>query len=270
MNRNIDKIGVSTLSIILSMVCFMPVAVGSDLTVTKTFTTGEALTAADLNTTFDEVETAVTDNDGRISSNESDIGNHEVRISDNETVLSGKVSTAGDTMTGTLTVPAVDVSGDITVNSVQYQTSRTHYISIPAEAFVSSLGAGVSTSWGNGGAYPLTAGIDALVAAVYLPDGATITSFTAYFVDNAPGDLSVQLERRINSANGFYPVDRVDSTGASGDSNQIDTLSSAALTQAVDNTLNNYFIRAYSGQWPGNSSLRINSLLMTYTVSEAP
>lgn len=86
MNRNIDKIGVSTLSIILGMVCFMTVAVGGDLTVTKIFTTGEALTATDLNTTFGEVEAAVTDNHSQITTHQTTSDAHHIRYTDSEAV----------------------------------------------------------------------------------------------------------------------------------------------------------------------------------------
>jgi len=59
---------VMEIGLVLLVTSGMSIVNGSELTVTKTFSSGETLTAADLNDSFDEVETAVTDNSRRLDS----------------------------------------------------------------------------------------------------------------------------------------------------------------------------------------------------------
>ena len=91
MNTITNKIRVSVIGAILGIVCTVPVAMGSDLTVTKTWSSGETLTAQDLNDSFDEVEIAVTDNNIRITNLEADSSGWVIFGSDMYTSILGNV-----------------------------------------------------------------------------------------------------------------------------------------------------------------------------------
>ena len=126
---------------------------------------------------------------------------------------------------------------------------RTHLYSIPAEASVSASGNPVSTSWSSGGAYHTDAGSDAMVAAVNLPDGAIITGFTMYFVDNDTSDLNMSLERRNHFGTAFSNISELESSGVSGSDLTVDSLSDG-VSHEVDNESYNYFVRVFAN-WPG-------------------
>lgn len=66
-----NKARLTKIGLVLLVTSGIPIAYGADLTVTKTFSSGETLTASDLNTSFDEVETAVNDNNSRITTLEA-------------------------------------------------------------------------------------------------------------------------------------------------------------------------------------------------------
>lgn len=86
MNTIINKTRVSVIGIVLGALCIVPVAMGGELTIPKSWVTGEALTAADLNGNFQAVETEVDENNGRITNNVAGIAGHETRIVAIETV----------------------------------------------------------------------------------------------------------------------------------------------------------------------------------------
>lgn len=140
--------------------------------------------------------------------------------------------------------------------------SRTQTLSIPAEAFVSASGDPVSTSFGTGGAYPATAGSDAMVAPVQIPNGAIITGFTVWVVDNVAGSVSITLFKRLLNGNSFPSIGTVTSSGASTAYQQ---LNSPTLSAIVNNSTTGYVLRAYSSPWPGNSNLKIGGARVTYT-----
>ena len=140
--------------------------------------------------------------------------------------------------------------------------------SIPPEAFVSESGNPVRTSWGSGGAYHTEACFDAMVAPVNLPDGAIITRFTMYFVDNDKSDLTMWLQSRSHVGTAMSIISRVDSSGVSGDDHTVHSLSQIA-SHEVNNESNNYAVRV-AADWPGTPALRINAALLEYVISEAP
>ena len=67
MNTTTYKIRFSIIGIILGAVCIAPMAMGADLTVTKTWVPDETLTASDLNTSFNETETAVNSKQDKVN-----------------------------------------------------------------------------------------------------------------------------------------------------------------------------------------------------------
>lgn len=71
---NTINIKFSIIGLILALT-IIPVAMGSSLTVTKTWVNGETLTAKDLNNNFTDAEKSVTDNDDRITAIEATVAN---------------------------------------------------------------------------------------------------------------------------------------------------------------------------------------------------
>jgi hypothetical protein len=147
-------------------------------------------------------------------------------------------------------------------------TPRTNFYSIPPEAFVSASGNPVRTAWGSGGAYHTEARFDAMVASVHLPDGATITGFTMYFVDNDHADLSMWLQTRSHVGTTGRIISRVESSGVSGDDHTVDSLTQIT-SHKVNNESNSYAVRV-AAHWPGTPALRINAALLEYVIRDAP
>jgi len=151
----------------------------SPLSLPTTFNAGDTLSAAAMNGNFSAVQTAVDDNDTRITTNTGD-------IAANATAIAGKVSLAGDTMTGGLTVPSLTYSAPRAA-SVTYITGDF----LPSS---SALNFAVSS---NGFTYvdpPSTSGT--FYRSLGLPAGVTVTGleFRLYDAVN-PGYTQVCLYR---------------------------------------------------------------------------
>ncbi len=116
-------------------------------------------------------------------------------------------------------------------------------------------------TYGNGGAYTVPG--SALVAAVHLPDGATVTKFEVFFYDASTADMTVYLDGQHLTDSGYFTVAQVTSSGTRG----YYSLSAAAST-IIDNTVNVYDVYAISSGW--SPSLMIKGAVITYTISEAP
>ena len=196
----------------------------------NTFTPGTTISSTAINDNFAALQAAVDDN------------------------ATTKVNLAGDTMTGPLTVP-----------TVQYSAPRQHSVTVPAEAFTSRQGQPVKKGLGNGEAYISAAGFGGIVAPLYVPDGATITGFTAYLKDSAAGDL--QIVAYMHSLGGGYGnIGTVTSTNVSG----VQPFDSPALAHVVQYQSSGYMIMAYSSAWPGDSTLAVMGVRVDYTLDEAP
>ena len=163
------------------------------------------------------------------------------------------VNVTGDTMSGVLTVPRIT-----------YTAARTHYVSVPGEAFSPWVNVDYSNNGGCGGAYVATTGCHAMVAPVQLPDGATVNQFTAFFYDTSANDMTVSLERQSYGGCGYSTVASVSSTGTSGYYSM-----PTSISATIDNTTGGYFVRAYSCYW-GSSNLMVKGAVIRYTISEAP
>lgn len=162
------------------------------------------------------------------------------------------VNVTGDTMSGVLTLPRV-----------AYTAPRTHYVSVPGEAFNPWVDVAFGNSGGCGGAYVAASGCHALVAPVQLPDGATVNQFTVFFQDTSSYDMTVTLYRQFYTGCGFVSLAEVNSSGTSGYHSVQDSASAV-----VDNTTGGYHVKAYSCNW--SSSLLIKGAVIRYTISEAP
>jgi hypothetical protein len=135
--------------------------------------------------------------------------------------------------------------------------ATTHYLAVPAEAFLPGRTADYSNSFGYGGAC-ITSGANAMAAPIYLPHEATITGLKVFFSDDAPTtDISVSLQAHSLTA-GYSSLATIDSSGISGWGNK-----SVTLSTVVNNTLNAYVLRAYSSAW--NCNMEIRGALITYT-----
>lgn len=144
--------------------------------------------------------------------------------------------------------------------------TQIRYLSVPAVAFVSRDDAIPRQVFlGNGGAYISTTGSGALVAPVILPDGATVTNVTSYIVDDAAGNMSVALMRRYHLGGGFDSLSTSTTSGASGDLNQVDVYS--VDINHIFSASYGYALRAYSVSWPGDLTLRVSGVLITYEVN---
>lgn len=159
---------------------------------------------------------------------------------------------------------AVHASGYIEADSFQYNTPRTHYLSIPGEAFHPGSDVAYVNSYGNGGAY-ISSGSGAMVAPVYLPDGATVTRLTVYFNDSSSSDITLNLNRLSFTNGGYTILASVTSSGSAGYQNGNDTTIGSSV---INNVGGGYLAYAYSSSW--NSSLKLMGVLITYTISEAP
>lgn len=166
---------------------------------------------------------------------------------------------------GTYGQGEINTDGTARFKSVQYNTPRTHYYSVGDGDFKSALGNAFTTSFGNGGAYMSVSGTQVMVAGLHLPDGATITKFTAYVDDNDTGDLSFRISRLLHGGNGFSTIANVNSTGAPGIASYTDNTISNGV---VNNQSYSYHVRVYSNDWPGNSSLKIKGAVVEYTIDE--
>lgn len=125
MNTTTNKIRFSVIGILLGTVFTVPVAIGGDLTVTKTWSSGNTLTAQDLNNNFNDVEAAVNDNDSRITQNKS------VSKVDRTICGSGSVCPSDTLTTTASTVTSVTInapsSGKVIVSfSGQYNISHAN------------------------------------------------------------------------------------------------------------------------------------------------
>ena len=184
---------------------------------------------------------------------------------------SGPDSMSGSSAGPILTVeqtgsgPAIQSVGSINADSLQYNNARTHYLTIPAEAFHPGSNVNYFNTYGMGGAYISATGGNALVAPVHLPDGATVTKMTVYFNDSSTSDMTVYFHRLSYIGGGYFNLATVTSSGTAGYYTKTDTTISYAT---IDNTDGGYLIYAYSTAW--DSNLKLMGVTITYTISEAP
>ena len=159
--------------------------------------------------------------------------------------------------------PAVVAEGTVEADKISYRSPRTHYLSLPGEAFQPGSDVPYYNSYGTGGAY-IVSGSGALVAPVYLPEGATITELKAWFADASAADMSVKLHRFVLGGGSYTPMAEVSSSGSGGSMNASTT---EIAYPVVSNATRAYLIYAYSTDW--SSGLKLKNVRITYTVSEA-
>lgn len=129
-------------------------------------------------------------------------------------------------------------SGVYSVSSFEFFPSRDTDAYVHATGFAGAYGVGFT----------------ALSAVVHLPDGATVTSFTAYYDDASASDDIRILLRPIGLAGptGIGSMAEVQSSGTPGESSGTDT---SILNATIDNSTHAYFITAVpavGGAWDGS------------------
>jgi hypothetical protein len=135
----------------------------------------------------------------------------------------------------------------------------THVLSLPGEAFLPGRSADYTNSFGSGGAC-ITSGSNALSAPLQLPQGATISSFKVYFLDDSTADVSVSLMAHYPAGGYYIWQATLDSWGITGLGNKS---TSSISFPAVDNNNYTYLVRAFSSSWSCN--LRVMGAVITYT-----
>ena len=157
------------------------------------------------------------------------------------------------------------VDGTVTVDSVTYSSSRTHYFVVGGEGFIPGDDDIVyQNTYGMGGAFIKTGSSGALSASVHLPHGAEVTAFKVFFYDNSANDVSVTLQRLNLDGGSYSSLAGVSSSGVSEYGSQIDDSISYST---IDNTAYSYHVYGYWGT--GDSNVKVRGALITYTIDEA-
>ncbi len=161
----------------------------------------------------------------------------------------------------------LEVANDVQAESYRYETPKLNYYSISGDSFHSASGDPFQASSGTGGAFITAPTVGWLVAPVNLPHGAVVTRMRVYFDDTIAADMTVRLNRRNHGGTASSALAAVDTAGFFGTS--IEAIDSSIDLSTINNNLYHYHMRVFSSGWPGNSNLRIKSVVIEYTTIEA-
>jgi hypothetical protein len=137
---------------------------------------------------------------------------------------------------------------------------REHTISLSGSVFQPTNDCAFYACWGNGGATITSSGSGALVAPLFLPDGAHLTGWTIYFRDESSNDFSVSLQREFLASGGFANVDSYETSG----NQAIWKQQYRALNHDVDAEVSGYHIRVYCADWGTSGNKLIKGVKITY------
>jgi hypothetical protein len=158
------------------------------------------------------------------------------------------------------TILPLDGTGHVPAAAIPAQTPTSHVLTVSGDAFTpwSSSVSYVGGS-GMGGAY-VTSGSSVLRAPVYLPNGATVTKFEAFF-DNISTSCTVSVSLCIQYLSGGYAqMAEVKSTGVTN----YGSTSTTSITSSIIDANKPYIVWVYSANWDG-SNLRVMGAKITYT-----
>jgi hypothetical protein len=177
----------------------------------------------------------------------------------------------------------LDVDGDARISDLAYAESapsapvytnsegrlitgpREHVYSVGPADFNPSNSNTPYTVASNRQEIYIEAGSGGLNAGVHLPQGATVTSVEAFFVDNEdPHDLTITLRRSRLSASGENSMAFISTVGI--DSPAIMSLrDDSIINSIIDNEQYSYFVRVFSTQWIIDSQ-RFRGAIIRYTL----
>ena len=168
---------------------------------------------------------------------------------------------------------AIYAAGSVNADRLVYNNPRTHYLFVPGYELKPRQIDSTTSYFGDAGGAYLDGGYDSVLQTpLHLPDGAVITSFHAYFDDNSTQNLSAGIWRHDTHFSyyvGYTNVVSVDSSGISGLGNKTVLVSGSLAT--IQNNAYFYMLEAFSsGTWStAGFNLRIEGVIVTYTISEA-
>lgn len=200
-----------------------------------TFSGGNTASASDVNDNFTAVKTAVDDNYSRATTN--------------ATAITGKLSTSGGTVSGTLNV-----------GTLAYVSPKTTYLSLSHQD-LHPFQDGYDYSFYTNYLAPGTTG-NYYFSGVNLPHGATVTQVDSWVWDTSTTySVRAYLYRVSNTGTALAMAD-VSTAGSAGAETITDT---SILYETIDNYNYSYMFRITFG---GDlSNLRFYRARITYTVS---
>jgi len=214
-------------------------AEAGQLTIPNSFSSGATASASQVNANFTAVETAVDDNDTRITAN--------------ATAITGKLSTSGGTVSGTLNVGTLAFTGTkthyVNVNAWEFRPKDETYARYYSWFYLYGSDTGSSQGY---------------VAGVNLPDGAVVTAIDGYAYDNsATGDIDFCLFRVTGT--GSYSTMGC-AYGDSSGTPLYTTLTNSSITNnPIDNSTYSYVL--YIWMYTDSSYVRFFNGRVTYTVA---
>jgi len=168
---------------------------------------------------------------------------------------------SGDTGNATAT-------GAMEAEAFVFDQPKTHVLTLgPADFHPEEPNDQVQNILGGGEVFMTTTGFGGISAPVHLPQGAIVTSFTAYYTDNSASDMTLRLRRSALTFGSHEDLAAILPSGAV--SNLRSTTDSTINLNPIDNTSYFYYARAFSSNWPGNNSLSLRGMVITYTTTEA-
>lgn len=232
----------------------------------KVFASGDPARASEVNDNFNALRVevdgnaddvtangaAISANAGIISGHTTDIGVNAGNIGGNTTAIGGKVNKSGDTMTGTLTVPAVN-----------YSTAKTRHLFISHlqfQAFQHTNTYSHNDNYLN----PLDAG-PFYFAQINLPQGAVISRIDVYTQDDSATQRVSWYVRRYTHAS-TNNLTLGTATGSLAGTPGAEVLSDVSIINAtVNNSLYWYYIRTYFDG--GFTGVYLKGAKITYTIT---
>ncbi len=157
------------------------------------------------------------------------------------------------------------VKGTAMVDSVRYNSPRSHKLTIGPESFLPAV-TGAYVNSGADGAHLTTSSSGEMVAPIHLPDGATVTQVRVFFYDDSTSSLYFAICAFNLRDEGTVQMIHYETVGTPGYGSHLVT---PTVNATIDNTSHYYFIGATSLNWD-TPNLRIKGATLTYTVSEAP
>ena len=178
------------------------------------------------------------------------------------------ISRNGDIGIGTTTpTEKLEVVGDVKAQNFQYSAPKTRHLTIGEADFrmTRSWAGDIESTFGMGGVGIVNStGSNALVAPVYLPQGAVVTNIEVFYVDNSTANMDISFDRR--GLTGGLSV--ISSASTSTNSTIVNTLNLTGTN--IDNANNSYNIRVFSSGWSTNTTktMDIRTIKITYTITE--